>query len=169
MNPAPTHTGHHPGHGEQAHGATDMAPYRRLLASLVLSYVVMFAVMYARVDEFDHVYLGFNQAYMAGLMVAPMLLVMMATMRPMFGNARLNAALVAVGIALTAAFWILLRQQVGVDDRQMMRSMIPHHSGAILVCTRASLVDADVRRLCAGIIESQQREIREMKALLGQS
>ena len=162
-----TSTGSHRagGHGA-SHGAADLGPYRRLAVSLTLSYVVMFAVMFARVDRFDNVLLGLNQAYMAALMVAPMLLIMLATMRSMFGHATLNRVLALAGIAATVVFWLLIRYQAGVDDRQMMRSMIPHHAGAILVCGRASLSDPPVQQLCRGIIESQEREIREMKELL---
>jgi hypothetical protein len=159
----------HPSGGERAsHGKADLGPYRRLAASLALSYVVMFAVMFARVDSVENVYLGLNQAYMTGLMVAPMLLIMLATMRSMFGRAALNRALAIAGVAATVMFWLLIRHQVGIDDRQMMRSMIPHHAGAILVCEQASLSNPPVQRLCRGIIDSQQREIREMKDLLTQ-
>jgi uncharacterized protein (DUF305 family) len=73
---------------------------------------------------------------------------------------------VLAGVVAILLFWLLIRYQVGVDDRQMMRSMIPHHAGAILVCGRASLSDPPVEQLCQGIIDSQEREIREMKELL---
>jgi uncharacterized protein (DUF305 family) len=44
--------------------------------------------------------------------------------------------------------------------------MIPHHSGAILMCREASPKDPEIVRLCSGIEESQRREIDEMKAIL---
>ena len=47
--------------------------------------------------------------------------------------------------------------------------MISHHSGAILMCNRSSLQDAEIRDLCFGangIGESQTREIVQMKAIL---
>jgi uncharacterized protein (DUF305 family) len=44
--------------------------------------------------------------------------------------------------------------------------MIPHHSGAILMCERAKISDPQVKNLCREIIESQKREIDEMKAIL---
>jgi uncharacterized protein (DUF305 family) len=56
-----------------------------------------------------------------------------------------------------------------VGDRQFVRAMIPHHSGAILMCSRAPIQDAEIRDLCFkpnGIIESQTREIEQMKAFL---
>jgi hypothetical protein len=159
---------HHAGGQGTSHEGTDLGPYRRLAVSLALSYLVMFAAMFARVDRFDNVYVGLNQIYMAGLMVAPMLLIMLATMRSMFGHPTLNRILAVAGVAALVLCWVLLRNQVGVDDRQMMRSMIPHHAGAILVCEQASLSNPPVQRLCRGIIDSQRREIREMKDLMAQ-
>ena len=44
--------------------------------------------------------------------------------------------------------------------------MIPHHSGAILMCERASLKDAEIRELCRGIIAGQAAEIEQMKTIL---
>ena len=153
-------------HGQGAARAQSHRPYLRLLLSLGVSYAVMFAVMFARVNTLDNVYASLNQAWMAGLMVAPMLLIMLATMRSMFHSAALNIALAVAGVALIALFWGLIRTQGGIGDTQFLRSMISHHAGAILVCERASLSDERVRRLCGQIIESQQREIAEMKQLL---
>jgi hypothetical protein len=45
--------------------------YPRLLAMTALSFIAMYVLMYAMVDEFASVYSNLNQAYMAGLMTAP--------------------------------------------------------------------------------------------------
>jgi uncharacterized protein (DUF305 family) len=47
-----------------------------------------------------------------------------------------------------------------------MKAMIPHHSIAILTSERARLSDPRVRKLADEIIESQRREIDEMKSLI---
>jgi uncharacterized protein (DUF305 family) len=47
-----------------------------------------------------------------------------------------------------------------------MKGMIPHHSIAILTSSRAHISDPRVRKLADGIIETQRREIDEMKALI---
>jgi uncharacterized protein (DUF305 family) len=44
--------------------------------------------------------------------------------------------------------------------------MIPHHSGAILMCERARLTDPDIVSLCRQIIQSQKEEIAAMETLL---
>ena len=48
----------------------------------------------------------------------------------------------------------------------VMRSMIPHHAGAILMCEEAPIASPEIRKLCTEIIEGQRREIAQMKALL---
>jgi uncharacterized protein (DUF305 family) len=148
---------------------SDKKPYLCLLIALSTSYLVMFAAMYSRVNELGHVFLSLNQVYMAGLMVAPMLLIMLTVMRSMFPDKRRNIVLYLVGVALTLLFWALVRTQAGVGDQQFLRSMIPHHSGAILVCEEAALTDPRIQELCRQIIESQEREILEMKALMEES
>lgn len=145
---------------------SDMKPYLRLLIALAASYVVMFASMYSRVNALSNVFLSLNQVYMAGLMVAPMLLIMLTVMGSMFKNKRLNAVLFVAGVALTGLCWLLVRAQAGVGNQQFLRSMIPHHAGAVLVCQEASLTDPRIEKLCGQIIESQEREIREMKAFM---
>jgi uncharacterized protein (DUF305 family) len=59
-----------------------------------------------------------------------------------------------------------MRTQAAVGDRQFLRSMIPHHSGAILMCEQASLTDPEITALCRDIVESQRAEIAKMQALL---
>jgi uncharacterized protein (DUF305 family) len=44
--------------------------------------------------------------------------------------------------------------------------MIPHHAGAVLMCERAPVQDAEIQNLCRKIIADQQQEIDQMKALL---
>jgi uncharacterized protein (DUF305 family) len=68
-----------------------------------------------------------------------------------------------VGIACFA----FIRQQTGVSDRQFLRSMIPHHASAILMCKQAPIRDTEIASLCRTIISGQQAEIDQMKAKLG--
>jgi uncharacterized protein (DUF305 family) len=123
-------------------------PYSRLLLMVVLSFISMYVLMYAMVDAFANVYLNNNQFYMAGLMAAPMAIIELALMRALI------------------VFWLLIRQQTAIADKQFPRSMIPHHAGAILMCEQAPIADAEIKELCKAIISSQQAEINQMKATL---
>ncbi len=142
--------------------------YGRLLPMVVLSFLAMYVLMYAMVDTIANVYLNLNQFYMAGLMAAPMVVIELALMGVMYGDKKRNVAISAVSLAALAAFWILIRQQTAITDTQFLRSMIPHHSGAILMCRKASIQDPEIKQLCEAIVSSQQSEIDQMKAKLAE-
>jgi uncharacterized protein (DUF305 family) len=74
--------------------------------------------------------------------------------------------IIAISIIAGLAFFFLIRQQTAISDRQFLRSMIPHHSSAILMCERASIQDPEIQELCQAIISSQQAEIDQMKSKL---
>jgi uncharacterized protein (DUF305 family) len=140
--------------------------YWRLAAMTLLSFVAMYVLMYAMVDTFGNVFNNLNQVYMAGLMAAPMVLIELILMGGMYTNKRLNAVVAAIGVVALIGFFLLIRQQAAITDRQFLRSMIPHHAGAILMCEKAPLEAAETKELCRSIIASQQAEIKQMKALL---
>lgn len=140
--------------------------YRRLLLMMVLSFIAMYVLMYAMVDRFADAFNSVNQVYMAGLMAAAMLIIELLVMGGMYPNRRWNVVLVAVGAVALIGFWLAIRQQAAIGDRQFLRSMIPHHSGAILMCREAKLTDPEIRTLCESIIAGQQAEIDQMTELL---
>ena len=147
-------------------GAMQQGHYGRLALMIVLSFLAMYILMYAMVDRLDNVYNNVNQFYMAGLMAAPMLVLELVLMAGMYQNKRLNAVLIVVGIVAAVGFWCLIRQQAAVNERQFLRSMIPHHGGAILMCEQLKSNDPQIRRLCGDIETSQKSEIELMKAML---
>jgi len=122
--------------------------------------------MYAMVNTLGNVFNNLNEFYMAGLMTAPMVLIELVVMRAMYQNKRRNALIITGSIVAGLLFFLLIRQQVAISDKQFLRSMIPHHAGAILMCQQASIQDAEIKDLCKTIISSQQSEIDQMKAKL---
>jgi uncharacterized protein (DUF305 family) len=140
--------------------------YRHLLIMAVLSFISMYILMYAMVNAFGNVYNSFNQFYMAGLMTAPMVVIELLVMRAMYQDKRRNAIIIAVSVIAGIVFFMFIREQTAITDRQFLRSMIPHHAGAILMCEHASIQDAEIKELCQNIISSQQAEIDQMKAKL---
>ena len=140
--------------------------YYYLVAMTVLSFVCMYILMYAMVDRFVNVYPNLNQFYMAGLMTLPMIIIEMLFMRVMYGNKKLNIAIIIMSILLLVIFWIFIRQQYLIGDKQFLKSMIPHHAGAILMCEKATIQNFEVKKLCENIKLSQQNEINQMKDIL---
>ena len=140
--------------------------YKSLLIMAVLSFISMYVLMYAMVDKLANVIPNINQFYMAGLMTSPMIIIEIILMRSMYMNKKLNNYLIAIASIALAAFFLLIRQQGFVSDRQFLKSMIPHHASAILMCEKTDLQDPELKELCASIISGQQQEIDQMKAKL---
>ena len=127
----------------------------------------MYVLMYAMVNVAGNAVPNVNQAYMAGLMTAPMLIFELILMDSMYPNKTANRILVVVGLVALGMFWWAIRSQAVVRDNQFLRSMIPHHAGAILMCENAELRDPELLSLCENILKSQQSEIDFMQKKLG--
>src|SRR3989344_2694561 len=132
--------------------------YRRLSVMLLISFGAMYVLMYAMVDVLANVLPNYNQFYMAGLMTAPMALIELLLMGSMYPNKKLNNVIIMSSIAALIIFFLLIRFQSGVADKQFLKSMIPHHASALLMCRNATITDPEIRELCERIISSQQSE-----------
>jgi uncharacterized protein (DUF305 family) len=140
--------------------------YLHLLVMTVVSFIAMYVLMYAMVDVIGNVYPNLNQLYMAGMMTAPMVVIELTLMGAMYWNKKANALIIGASVIALLVFFIAIRQQAAISDKQFLKSMIPHHAGAILMCGKAPVHDADIQKLCKSIISGQQREIDQMKAKL---
>lgn len=135
------------------------------LAMLIIMYLVMFAMIYSAGEFIQNI----NFFYMAVLMATPMTATMPLIMPSMYRERRLNLIVYAGSALLFVLGFAAIRTQAMVGDSQFLRSMIPHHSGAVLMCTKAKLHDAEIRDLCFGpngIVASQKREIDQMKRIM---
>jgi uncharacterized protein (DUF305 family) len=157
-------------HGESGMSAKEGRHHYVMLAiNLALSLAVMYFAMFTMIFSWGEFVQNINFFYMALGMWAPMAIIMLLTMKSMYMNAKLNLALYVTFAAVFVLSLIGIRAQGLVGDRQFVQSMIPHHSGALLMCKEASLKDPELRALCYGpdgIIESQRREIKQMRAIL---
>jgi uncharacterized protein (DUF305 family) len=87
-------------------------------------------------------------------------------MGAMYPDKRRNMLIVGGALLAGIGFWVLIRQQAGITDRQFLKSMIPHHAGAILMCREAPIEDPRIQTLCGAILTSQQTEVDQMHDLL---
>jgi hypothetical protein len=142
--------------------------YARFGAMIATSTVVMFGLMYLNTYAFEHVFFSQTRAWMAVLMGATMAIVMIGFMWAMYRNRWANVAIVAASAAVFAGALWLVRSQETVAEVSYMKAMIPHHSIAILTSERAHIRDPRVRKLADGIIETQVKEIGEMKQLIAE-
>lgn len=154
-------------HGKKVdHGEHGNMHYSHLAIMTVLSFVSMYVLMYSMVDRFENVYNSLNQVYMAALMAAPMVFIEMLLMKTMYPDKTKNSVIISASIVAGIAFFALIRFQSGVGDKQFLRSMIPHHAGAILMCKEANITDEEIKSLCSTIMQGQQKEVDQMKAIL---
>lgn len=140
--------------------------YKKFSLMMVISFIIMYTVMFLNIDKLDHYHTSATRIYMAILMVAPMAIVMMLMMGKMYSNQKLNMGIMAGAVVIFIVVLIGLRTQTPISDVQYIKAMIPHHSSAIMVSKHANLKDPEVKKLSEGIIASQEKEIAEMNAVL---
>jgi len=140
--------------------------YLRFFAMIVTSALVMLGLMYLNTYQLDHIHWSETRAYMALIMGASMAVVMLSFMLGMYTDKRKNVAIYIGSVLVFAIALYLVRSQATIQQVSYMKAMIPHHSIAILTSERAEISDPRVRELADEIIESQRREINEMKSLI---
>ena len=140
--------------------------YKGLTIELAIDFVIMYFVMYTMIATLRHFHFNLNNVYMTLMMVMPMAIVMLVAMRSMFPSKRVNMAIVVGAIIVFVASFIAMRTQAAVGNEQFLRSMIPHHSGAILMCEQSAITDPELAALCEEIVKSQKAEIEQMQRIL---
>lgn len=101
-------------------------------------------------------------------MAMPMVIIELLIMRSMYMNKKLNVVIISLSVLALVGFYTAIRQQAAINDKQFLKSMIPHHAGAILMCDQADITDPEIKKLCEEIVRSQQKEIAEMKTKLNE-
>ena len=140
--------------------------WTRFAGMIATSTVIMFFLMYQLIYSLDHALFSVNRLIASLVMGSVMTLVMLGFMWSMYqGKGSKIAVLVAAALVGATLLWVN-RSQAAIADVTFMKSMIPHHSIAINNARKASISDPRVRELADGIIESQVREIAEMKLLI---
>lgn len=140
--------------------------YLRFGAMILTATVVMYGLMYLNTYALDHVWFSQTRVWMAIVMGSVMAIIMLGFMLNMYKNKAANLAIVLGSVATFAIALWLVRSQETVADASYMKAMIPHHSIAVMTSKRAHIRDPRVRKLADQIIESQLREIDEMKQLI---
>lgn len=140
--------------------------YKKLGTTLAINTVIMFILTYSLIASIEHFVPNINRAYMAVIMVSAMALLMLVMMRSMYKNPKMNTMLyVGFGLLFVSSFF-MARTQTAVGDEQFLRSMIPHHSSAILMCEQSSITDPEIVSLCEDIVAAQEKEIAQMQDIL---
>lgn len=138
----------------------------RFTAMIATSGAIMFFLMYQLIYKLDHAEFSLNRFLAAIIMACVMTAVMLGFMWSMYRGRTTKIIVFAGSIVVALALLVVNRSQIMVDDVRFMQAMIPHHSIAINNARKARITDPRVRKLADGIIESQVKEIAEMKRLV---
>lgn len=138
----------------------------RFAAMIATSTFIMFFLMYQLIYSLDHAMFSVNRLVASLVMGCVMTIVMLGFMWSMYKGMGTKVAVLVVAALAGVILLSANRSQALIDDVSFMQSMIPHHSIAINNARKASISDPRVRELADEIIESQVREIAEMKLLL---
>jgi hypothetical protein len=138
----------------------------RFAAMIATSTLVMFFLMYQLVYSLDHATFSLNRLVASLVMGCVMTVIMLGFMWSMYEGVATKVSVLVLGALVGAVLLSVNRSQAVIEDTSFMRSMIPHHSIAINNARKADIRDPRVRELADGIIESQVREIAEMKTLI---
>lgn len=140
--------------------------YKLLFLRGFIHLVSMYVIMYSNVNEFSNIFFSLNKFYMAFMMTLPMIIIEIGLMVSMYKDKKKNYFFIFGTILLLIIFFIFIRNQIGIKDKQFLKSMIPHHASAILMCENANIENQEIIELCDSIIQSQQQEIDQMKKIL---
>ncbi|MEW2445373.1 DUF305 domain-containing protein [Micromonospora marina] len=140
--------------------------YIRFGLVLLISLAVMFVLTLSQIRRWSDFFLNLSNFYMSVIMVAVMGVIMMGVMHQMFTDRRLNIVLYSVLGALFVAGFAAVRTEPFVGNENFLKSMIPHHSRAVLVCQESDITDPEIVALCDQIVKSQEEEITQMKRIL---
>ena len=147
-------------------GKTMSMGWGRFAAMIATSTVIMFFLMYQLVYSLEHALFSVNRLVASLVMACVMSIIMLGFMWTMYKGPRAKMSVLVLAGVSGAVLLYLNRTQALIDDTRFMKSMIPHHSIAINNARRASISDPRVRELADQIIQSQVREIGEMKLLI---
>lgn len=143
-----------------------MKSYIRFGLMILTSTVIMYFLMFFNIFELSHFTFSETRIYMSIMMGSVMAIIMLLFMWEMYQKKKLNYLILGISILTFGTSLWLVRSQATVDDTSWMKSMIPHHSSAILTSEKADISDPRVQELRDAIIKAQEVEIAEMKNLI---
>ena len=138
----------------------------KFAAMIAVSVAFMFPLMYQLIYSVDHATFSMNRLVASFVMGSVMTIVMLGFMWSMYEGKGTKIAVLVVAAIAGVGLLAVNRSQALIEDVSFMKAMIPHHSIAINNARKASISDPRVRKLADEIIQSQVREIAEMKLLI---
>ena len=80
------------------HNEMKKSNYKKFGLMMLVSFVMMYVIMFLNVFKLDHVYVSTTRTYMTLLMVAPMAISMLLFMWKMYQNTRVNYIIIGISV-----------------------------------------------------------------------
>jgi len=127
---------------------------------------ILFNPMNMLAYRFDDLYLSLTLFY-GGLIMASNMIWAHEIIH-FIHHGKMSYIIFGIGILLTIVTTLIIRSQLFVDDNQWLRRMISHHSTALTTShkIKEKTQNIELKKLAEDIIDTQEREISQMKRLL---
>ena len=139
----------------------------QLITFIVMVIVgILFNPMNMLAYRFDDLYLSLTLFY-GGLIMASNMIWSHEIIH-FIHHGKMSYIIFGIGILLTIVTTLIIRSQLFVDDNQWLRRMISHHSTALTTSHKIknTTQNAELKKLAEDIIDTQEREINQMKRIL---
>ena len=140
--------------------------YQGIMFIVMIIVGVCFNPMNMLAYRFNDLYISLTLVY-GGLIMASNM-VWAHELVHLLRHGMMNRFVFSVGVCLTILFTLLIREQLLVDDKQWLRRMISHHSTALTTSHKIKdrTENEELKQLSQEIINTQEKEITQMKQLL---
>ncbi len=135
-----------------------------VLASIIIGYYLTMTIILRRnlTNNKNKYYQSLLMGFWMGFIELAMIRLLMNIWSPIL---TLILIVLLIGIVILTIF---IHYQIGINENQYMLSMIEHHQMAIEMSERVKpkVTNLDLLQIMNNIIESQQKEIEQMRSLL---
>ena len=140
--------------------------YQSIMFIIMVFVGISFNAMNMLVFRFDDLYLSLTLFY-GGLIMASNMIWAHEIIHFIY-HGKMNKIIFSIGIILTILTTFIIRSQIFVDDNQWLRRMISHHSTALTTSHKIKnkTQNSKLKQLAEDIIDTQEKEISQMKQLL---
>jgi len=140
--------------------------YQSIMFVIMIFVGISFNAMNMLVFRFDDLYLSLTLFY-GGLIMASNMIWAHEIIHFIY-HGKMNKIIFAIGIILTIITTFIIRSQIFVNDNQWLRRMISHHSTALTTSHKIKnkTQNPELKQLAEDIINTQEKEILQMKQLL---
>ena len=140
--------------------------YQSIMFVIMVFVGISFNAMNMLVFRFDDLYLSLTLFY-GGLIMASNMIWTHEIIYFIY-HGKMNKIIFAIGIILTIITTFIIRSQIFVNDNQWLRRMISHHSTALTTSHKIKnkTRNPELKQLAEDIINTQEKEISQMKQLL---